>query len=727
MNSPLPTSPAIGAYIAALRVNKGWSRRQLARLAGLTLPALDRLEKGTVDRVDLYKLEKIAESLDVSMVELIGLKGHSDVRSEVALNLLHMQSENELNGVVRALRRGLTQMEPAVSGVSINLFRQGDMGCYFSTGVESGYFSNPISSPDVLELESHIQNTEVFERFAAGIDFNKVAGLSTYNPRILIDVPFSAHLKGSIGIGLETEPREPEVLRQTLRDLTELVETGIRRFTAASSSGSVQEALQRLLAHVGSIVSLMDDRRIVQIINKDHLLDYVGQSVDAMIHPDYLAAYKRAFNRALVTRDTQRIELQHYSGEWMNIALSPFSQGGGRDAVMSIAEVQTDESRELEQAYQKLNHQIDLFVALDRIGSVHQPGLDFNQIVHNLSRELMEIFEVDNLVLAVAESAPPMMRVVKCLQRVNKAVMTDAKSAGLIGRSCPMTLQEDFAIGRVANTGVPVYISPAEIRRDFFLGGEQQRDFAYLDDYHTFIPLSVVDQVQAVFYTHGSEQAMENLKESLTRADKAYPVLNRAAEVVQRLLYTRQLETQIGQAQQELVLQRLTMSLLLFITESNLPVRALFEEVAIKFMEHGLFRSVVWSDVDQAAGYAQTWYVRTNTRYDRDGVLYEMPNNISPQPSTGDILGKRESLAEENSDNLAATAVQTGRLVALQGHFQPDNSSFALPLKNRRGEVVAVFITGHSTTLWISVSQTIKTLQPVWDALGDRLDAEREK
>lgn len=725
MNTPLPTSPAIGAFIAAQRVNKGWSRRQLARLAGLTLPALDRLEKGTVNRVDLYKLEKIAESLDVSMAEIIGLKGRSDPRSEVALNLLQMQSEDELNGVVRALRRGLTQAEPAVSGVSVNLFRQGTLGCYFATGDESGYCSNPVSMPDARALEKHVQKAEIFERVAGEIDFNQVSGVATYNPRILIDMPFSAHLKGSIGIGLEAEPREPDVLRQTLRDLTELVETGIRRFTAVSSTDSIHEALQRLLAHVGSIVSLMDDRRIVQIINKDHLLDYVGQSVDAMIHPDYLDEYKRAFNRALVTRDTQRIELQYFGGEWMNIALSPFSQGGGRDAVMSIAEVQTDESRELEQAYLKLNQQIDLFVALDRIGSVHQPGLDFNQVVHNLSRELMEIFEVDNLVLAVAESDPPMMRVVKCLQRVNKAVMTDAKSAGLIGRSCPLSAREDFAIGRVVNGGVPVYVTPDEIRQDFFLGGEQQRDFAYLDAYHTFIPLSIADQVQAVFYTHGDERAMETLKESILRADKAYPVLSRAGEVVQRLLYTRRLEERINEVEQELILQRLAMSLLLFINKSDLPVRALFAEVAIKFMEHGLFRSVVWSDVDPSAGYAQTWYVRTNTHYDRDGVLYEIPRSISPQPSTGDILGKRESLTEDNPDNLAATAVQTKRVVALQDHFVSGNSSFALPLNNHQGETVAVFITGHSTTLWTWISQTIKTLQPVWDALGARVEAER--
>jgi transcriptional regulator with XRE-family HTH domain len=147
-NSPLPTSYAIGERISSLRINKGWSRRQLARLAGLTLPALDRLEKGTVNRVDLYKLEKVSDSLSITLSELIGLKGPGDVRAEVALNLLYMRSEHELNGVVRSLRRGLSQMEPAISGVSINLFRQGSLGCYFSVGDESGYFNNAVSMPD---------------------------------------------------------------------------------------------------------------------------------------------------------------------------------------------------------------------------------------------------------------------------------------------------------------------------------------------------------------------------------------------------------------------------------------------------------------------------------------------------------------------------------------------------------------------------------------------------
>jgi hypothetical protein len=231
----------------------------------------------------------------------------------------------------------------------------------------------------------------------------------------------------------------------------------------------------------------------------------------------------------------------------------------------------------------------------------------------------------------------------------------------------------------------------------------------------------VADQVQAVFYTHGDEQAMQNLKERLDRPDKTYPVLGRAGEVVQRILYTRQFEEQVDRAEQELVLHRLAMSLLLFVNQSDLSGHALLEEVAVKFMEHGLFRSVVWADVNRQAGYAESWYVRTNAHFNRDGRLSEIPHSLSPQSSISYIVGKRESLAENNPDNLAATAVQSGQLVAFQGYFVPENSDFALPLKTSASETVAIFITGQNTILWAWTNQIIEALKPVWDALGVRI------
>lgn len=60
-----------GAVIRAARIEKGWSGRQLARLAGLTPNLLIRLERGQPPRAD--ELSRLARALGWGQEEVASL------------------------------------------------------------------------------------------------------------------------------------------------------------------------------------------------------------------------------------------------------------------------------------------------------------------------------------------------------------------------------------------------------------------------------------------------------------------------------------------------------------------------------------------------------------------------------------------------------------------------------------------------------------------------------
>lgn len=63
----------IGERIQQVRVERGMSREALAAAVGCSLATIQRLEEGQEYR-SLHRLARIAETLDVSLGQLLGLE-----------------------------------------------------------------------------------------------------------------------------------------------------------------------------------------------------------------------------------------------------------------------------------------------------------------------------------------------------------------------------------------------------------------------------------------------------------------------------------------------------------------------------------------------------------------------------------------------------------------------------------------------------------------------------
>jgi HTH-type transcriptional regulator, competence development regulator len=67
-----------GEYIKNLRIEKGWSQRELASKIGITNAAISRLESSKRKKPSLITLNAIAQNLGISQFELLKRAGYMD-------------------------------------------------------------------------------------------------------------------------------------------------------------------------------------------------------------------------------------------------------------------------------------------------------------------------------------------------------------------------------------------------------------------------------------------------------------------------------------------------------------------------------------------------------------------------------------------------------------------------------------------------------------------------
>jgi transcriptional regulator with XRE-family HTH domain len=71
-----------GERVRALREQRGWSRRMLSELAGLSDSYVSKLEAGEFQSATVAQLQKIARALSVGIEELIPQEGKQDESRE---------------------------------------------------------------------------------------------------------------------------------------------------------------------------------------------------------------------------------------------------------------------------------------------------------------------------------------------------------------------------------------------------------------------------------------------------------------------------------------------------------------------------------------------------------------------------------------------------------------------------------------------------------------------
>ncbi|NLV90466.1 MAG: helix-turn-helix transcriptional regulator, partial [Tenericutes bacterium] len=70
---------ALAEVITNARSKKGISMRELARLSGMDHAEISRIEKGTRLKPNILFLRRLAENLDLSLVDLLKTAGYSEI------------------------------------------------------------------------------------------------------------------------------------------------------------------------------------------------------------------------------------------------------------------------------------------------------------------------------------------------------------------------------------------------------------------------------------------------------------------------------------------------------------------------------------------------------------------------------------------------------------------------------------------------------------------------
>jgi transcriptional regulator with XRE-family HTH domain len=69
---------ALGERVLLLRRRAGWSQNELARLAGVDVMTISRLERGDKKRLEIEPLARLATALHVTTDFLLGLSEHPE-------------------------------------------------------------------------------------------------------------------------------------------------------------------------------------------------------------------------------------------------------------------------------------------------------------------------------------------------------------------------------------------------------------------------------------------------------------------------------------------------------------------------------------------------------------------------------------------------------------------------------------------------------------------------
>lgn len=82
------------------RIAKGISQRELAKLSGISRSTLNDIINGKIKKVDVDSLKKIAETLDLSLINLLKVAGYDEFLDYLSLDKYKNKSTKDLKEMI---------------------------------------------------------------------------------------------------------------------------------------------------------------------------------------------------------------------------------------------------------------------------------------------------------------------------------------------------------------------------------------------------------------------------------------------------------------------------------------------------------------------------------------------------------------------------------------------------------------------------------------------------
>lgn len=98
-------SEELKTIIESAREKKGISQRELAKRAGISRSTLNDLINGKIKKVDIDDLRKIAETLDMSLENLLKVAGYDDFLDYLSLDKYKNKSTRDLKDMIEQYKK----------------------------------------------------------------------------------------------------------------------------------------------------------------------------------------------------------------------------------------------------------------------------------------------------------------------------------------------------------------------------------------------------------------------------------------------------------------------------------------------------------------------------------------------------------------------------------------------------------------------------------------------
>jgi len=87
------------------RIAKGISQRELAKLSGISRSTLNDIINGKIKKVDVNSLKKIAETLDLSLTNLLKVAGYDEFLDYLSLDKYKNKSMKDLKEMIEKYKK----------------------------------------------------------------------------------------------------------------------------------------------------------------------------------------------------------------------------------------------------------------------------------------------------------------------------------------------------------------------------------------------------------------------------------------------------------------------------------------------------------------------------------------------------------------------------------------------------------------------------------------------
>lgn len=94
------SSNELKSIIETARISKGVSQRELAKLSGISRSTLNDIINGKIKKVDVDSLKKIAETLDLSLTNLLKVAGYDEFLDFLSLDKYKNKFTKDLKEII---------------------------------------------------------------------------------------------------------------------------------------------------------------------------------------------------------------------------------------------------------------------------------------------------------------------------------------------------------------------------------------------------------------------------------------------------------------------------------------------------------------------------------------------------------------------------------------------------------------------------------------------------